>query len=105
MQTLRDIPPLQRDALCEAIQSPTHALVRGALGFSAAPARNLRNSTGTVRVFSLRLMRMLDRAYLVDLDEPAFPTRATLTSKGRELAEQLVRAQRDAAFKAKAGAA
>lgn len=105
MQTLRDIPPLQRAALRDAFHSPTQSLVRSAGGFSAAPARGQRSTTTTVRCFTLRLVRMLDRAYLVDLDQPDFPTRATLTAKGRKLAALLVQAHRDAALKAKAGAA
>ena len=105
MQTLRNIPPLQRAALRDAFHSPTQSLVRSAGGFSAAPARGQRSTTATVRCFTLRLVLMLDRAYLVDLDQPEFPTRATLTAKGRELAHRLVSAQRNAAAKSQAGAA
>lgn len=97
MITTEQLTPLQRDALREAIHSPTHALVRGPNGFTAGGARG---KSGTGRLFTLRLVRMLDRDYLADLDDTAFPSRATLTKQGRELAEQLV-----AADKAKAGAA
>jgi hypothetical protein len=53
-----------------------------------------------VRLFTPRLLNMLERAYLVEFDQPQWPNTATLTRVGVSLAEQLVAAER-----AKAGAA
>lgn len=99
MLTAQQLKPLQRDALREALWSPTHSLIRGPGGFVAAPPRG-GYKIGSPKRFTLRLVRMLDRDYLADLDDHQFPTRATLTRVGRELAEQLVADDR-----AKAGAA
>lgn len=97
MISIQQLTPLQRDALREALRSPTHTLVRGSGGFTAA---GHRGKSGTARIFTLRLVRMLDRDYLADLDDNQFPSRATLTKVGVEVAQQLV-----AEDQAKAGAA
>jgi hypothetical protein len=84
------LKPLQRQALLSAAESPT--FIRGRGGF-AVP----RNGSPT---FTLRLMRMLERDYLVEFDDPQFPSTATLTKPGQALATQLRGTEQ-----AKAGAA
>lgn len=88
---IHQLTPLQASALREAHAAPTQTLVRqrGAQ-FIAQHARESTSGIKHVPTFTLRLMRMLDRTWLVEFDDPQFPTRATLTRKGRELAEQLV---------------
>jgi hypothetical protein len=97
---IHQLTPLQASALREAIQSPTHSLVRQGKQYAA---QHLRESTSGIKrlpSFTYRLVCMLERAWLVEFDDPQFPTRATLTTKGRALAEQLVDAD-----EAKVGAA
>ena len=53
-------------------------LLRGAVG---------GYKIGNPKRFTLRLVRMLDRDYLADLDDQQFPTRATLTKVGLQLAD------------------
>lgn len=84
MTTIEQLTPLQRDAIAEAARSRSHALVRRSDGWRAETAPNPK-----ARLFTIRLIRMLDRAWLVDLDQPEFPTRATLTAQGLALADQL----------------
>lgn len=97
---IHQLTPLQATALREALRSPTRSLVRTGRHYSAPHAQP--NSSGVQQVpsFTYRLVAMLERLWLVEFDEPQFPTRATLTRKGAELAEQLV-----ASGVAKAGAA
>lgn len=96
---ITDLTPKKRDALLEALASPTHSLVRHGKFYIA---HNVRQGAGGARVtaFSGRLMRMLDRDYLADFDEPLAPTRVTLNKQGLALAQQLRDAQQR-----KAGAA
>ena len=89
MPNLCHLPPLQRDALREMLRSPTHTLVRQGGDFVALGGRATTSGLHQVRLFTKRLVRMLDRAALVDLDDREFPTKATLTSHGKQLAEQL----------------
>ena len=98
MITLRDLKPLQRQALPHMLDAPAHALVRCKGGYTTAEA-----SPEARPVFTIRTVNALQADGLVDFDQPMFPTCITLSTAGVKLAEQLVRAQRDAA--AKAGAA
>jgi hypothetical protein len=84
------LTPLQASALREAHRSPTHSLVRQGRQYVShhSDAANI-SGVKQVPMFTFRLMGMLERDYLVEFDEPQFPTRATLTPKGFELAEQL----------------
>lgn len=103
MLTTNDLKPLQRRALLAALQSPTHSFQRTRAGFVPAGTATTPNTSGLHQLptFTLRVMRMLDRDYLVDFDDNNFPSRAELTKPGLALAEQL----RDAASQAKAGVA
>ena len=83
------LPPLQRDALSEMLRSPTHTLVRQGGDFVALSGRSPKSGAQQVRLFTKRLVKMLDRAALVDLDDREFPTRATLTRHGLHVAQQL----------------
>lgn len=84
MHQATHLPPLQRDALREMLRSPSHSLVREGGNFVAHHQRAATSGTQQVRVFTKRLVRMLDRAALVDLDDADF-----LTRKGLQLAEQI----------------
>lgn len=97
MIQVADLKPLQRQALLAAKTSPTQTLVRTRGGF--------RPHGGTALpppVFTLRVVRMMHRAYLLTLDDEAFPQSAMLTGQGAALADQL---QATTARKAQAGAA
>jgi hypothetical protein len=97
---IEELTPLQASALREAHHSPTHALVRQGKQYSAQHPRESTSGIKRVPTFTYRLVAMLERLWLLEFDEPQFPTRATLTRKGIALAEQLV-----AGDEAKAGAA
>ena len=88
MLTIDHLGPLQRDALREAIASPTRTLVRTCGGFMA-PHKQLTSGAKTAPKFTKRLINMLDRDGLVHIDDPTCPTRATLNAHGVALAEQL----------------
>lgn len=83
------LPPLQRDALREMLRSPTHSLVRQGRHYAAQYPRTGGSGPRQGQEFTYRLVRMLDRAYLVDFDEPDFPQRVTLNAHGLQLAQQL----------------
>lgn len=87
--TTAQLTPLQRDALAEALRSPTHALVRTAGGYIAQHPRESTSGLKRVRLFTGRLLNMLERDNLVDFDQAPWPNRATLTKQGLALAEQL----------------
>lgn len=89
MTQTTDLTPLQRDALLAMHQAPTHALVRQGRMYGAPGAHRATSGTAQVRLFTKRLVRMLERAALVDFDEPDFPTRVTLSPTGEQLAAQL----------------
>jgi hypothetical protein len=98
---INQLTPLQASALREAHRSPTHTLIRqGRQYVSHHPYMRTASGVEQVPMFTFRLMAMLERDYLVEFDEPQFPSRATLTPKGFALAEQLHEAD-----KARAGAA
>lgn len=88
--TTAQLTPLQRDALLAALRSPTHTLVRTAGGYIAQQPRQATSGVKQMRLFTGRLLNMLERDYLVDFDEAPWPTRATLTKQGLALAQQLV---------------
>lgn len=82
------ITPTLRACLLAMYAAPNNALQRARGGFSVAGAP----------MFTLRAVRMLERDWLVEFDNPAFPASVTLTAKGRELARQIAVAQsKDAA--------
>lgn len=89
MLTTAQLTPLQRDALSAAFQSPAHALVRTRGGYMAQHGRVSTSGLKQVRLFTPRLLNMLERAYLVEFDQPQWPNTATLTRVGIALAEQL----------------
>lgn len=90
MLTTQSLKPLQRQALVAALLSPTHSFQRTRAGFVPAGIDGThRSAVQHLPTFTLRLMRMLDRDYLAEFDDPAFPNRATLTKPGLALAEQL----------------
>jgi hypothetical protein len=87
--TTAQLTPLQCDALAEALRSPTHALVRTASGYIAQHPRESTSGLKRVRLFTGRLLNMLERDNLVDFDQAPWPNRATRTKLGLALAEQL----------------
>jgi hypothetical protein len=91
---IHQLTPLQASALREALGAPTHALVRNAKHYSAPHTQAHASGVQQIPSFTYRLMAMLERAWLIEFDDPQFPTRAMLTRKGHELAEQLVAADR-----------
>jgi hypothetical protein len=97
--TTRHLAPLECDALLEALHSPTHTLVRNGRHYMAQAGRGNTSGKHQVRMFTGRLVNMLERDGLVHFDPPQFPERVTLNSHGLILAKQL----RDAQM-AKAGA-
>lgn len=80
------LTPLERDALLAAYNSPTRSLVRIRDGYMAQDQQH-------GRVFTGRLMNMLDRDGLVDFDPPTFPARVLLNSRGLAAAQQLAAEQ------------
>ncbi len=79
----RSLTPALRTAVCTALASPGHVLVRCAGGYRAANA-----SAPTI---TKRAVAMLDRAYLIrfvgDMNEAA-----VLTDKGERIASELAQA-------------
>lgn len=104
MQRAADLTHLQRLAIAEAFRSPSRSLVRVGASFTALNQREARSGMRRSPAFTLRLVRMLDRAYLIDFDDEAFPSRATLTSKGLRIGQELAAGAATGA-EAKAGAA
>lgn len=91
MTTPQTVSPLQRRALLAALASPTHCFTRNRAGYIAAGACPKANRSQPLQVetFTKRLMLMMARDYLVEADQPSFPTRFELTRKGLELARQI----------------
>lgn len=100
MQRAADLTPLKCSALAAAHSSPSHSLVRMGARFVAVNDRGTTSGIRQTPAFTLRLVRMLERDWIVDFDDAQFPSRATLTSKGVRLAKEL-----ESAGKAKAGEA
>lgn len=94
MSNFDSLGPTQRRALLAALQSPAKCLTRSAGGWWVAIAPDGKAST-----FTLRTVRMLARAWLLDMFDE-FATSAPLTAKGTTLAHQL-----QAANQRQAGAA
>ena len=94
MSNLNSIGPTQRRALLAALQSPAKCLTRSTGGWWIAIGTGCN-----APVFTLRTVRMLDRAWLLDMSDE-FATSARLTAKGTTLALQL-----QAANQRQAGAA
>ncbi|TQD51213.1 hypothetical protein [Marilutibacter aestuarii] len=94
MTTLQSLSPLQRRALLAALASPSHSFTRQRAGYVAAGAYPKANRSQALQVetFTKRLMLMLEREYLVESDQPGFPTRFALTSKGLQLAQAIAEA-------------
>lgn len=84
MLKLSDLKPLQRHALLAALESPQHRFNRTRAGYVPANA----NAT-ELPAFTYRLMRMMERDYLVTFDSADFPSFATLTSPGLAMAQAL----------------
>lgn len=84
-----DLTPLERDALLEALQTPTRSLQRTCAGYVALKPRTRSTDAPSSRVFTSRVMKRLDRRALVDFDPPQCPERATLTRRGLAAAQQL----------------
>jgi hypothetical protein len=89
MLSISHLGPLQRDALREAMQSPTHTLVRTRAGYIAHHKRQATSGDVHAKAFTPRLINMLDRDGLVHLDDPDCPSLVTLNAHGIALAEQL----------------
>lgn len=97
---LTHLTPLKRDALLQAYGSPTRSLVRACGGYMAQGGPLHCSGVKHIRLFTRRLLNMLEYDGLVAFDKPQWPNTATLTPTGIALAEQL-----HAAELAKAGAA
>lgn len=89
MSATENLTPLERDALREAYRSPTRTLVRFGKFYAAQHQRKPTSGQREVQMFTGRLVNMLDRDGLVDLDPPQFPERVTLNAHGLAMAEQL----------------
>ncbi|GAB3305786.1 hypothetical protein [Luteimonas notoginsengisoli] len=89
MSPLPHIPPLQREALLAALQSPTHTLRRMRGGYVALGADVRTSGTATAHTVTRRMALRLEREGLVDFDDPDYPTVITLNAHGVALAEQL----------------
>lgn len=89
MSATECLTPLERDALREALRSPTRSLVRMGRHYVAQHQRESRSGVQKVRMFTGRLVNMLDRDGLVEFDPPQFPDRVVLNAHGVALAEQL----------------
>lgn len=101
MTAIPHIPPLQREALLAALQSPTHTLRRMRGGYVALGADVRTSGQATAHLVTRRMALRLEREGLVEFDDPMFPDTVTLNRKGIALAEQL-RAQLRAAAKVSA---
>jgi hypothetical protein len=68
-------------------KAPNRRLYRTRHGYAPAGA------VVGAAAFTYRLMRMMEVAYLISFDDPAFPSYVTLTKPGQALAEQLLAAE------------
>jgi|SRR5690606_27812331 len=89
MTTPAHIPPLQREALLAALQSPNHTLRRMRGGYVALGADVRTSGAATAHTVTRRMALRLEREGLVDFDDPFFPDRVTLNARGLALAQQL----------------
>ena len=83
MTNIDSLGPTQRRALLAALNSPARSLTRSAGGWWVAIDHDGKAST-----FTVRTVRMLARAWLLDLPGE-FATSAVLTDKGVTAAQQL----------------
>lgn len=83
------ILPTERAALLEALQSPTHSLVRTGSAYVARGKRTATSGEQRIKAFTVRTINRLERDGLVHFDPPQFPERVTLNTHGLKLAEQL----------------
>lgn len=84
MTTIAQLTQLQRTALLTALDAPSHCLLRVRGGYAS------HNPTlTTTPVFTHRLMRIMERAWLFQFDDPDLPRYAKLNSNGLALAQQL----------------
>lgn len=81
---IEQLKPLQRQALLAGLQSLSHSFERRGKAFVPRDTAQL-----PAPEFTHRLINMLDRDYLVTLDDPNVPRIAKLTSKGVALANAL----------------
>jgi hypothetical protein len=86
------LKPLERAALITASGATGYALRRTRGGFYSPKQ--------PAAIFTRRVVNWLYERAMIDYDDPQFPTKATLTRRGREQAEALI-----AQARAKAGAA
>lgn len=75
--------PTQRAALVAALHTPNHSLSRGTGGWWVAI-----DPKGKPHSFTTRTVRMLQRAWLVDMPD-MLAERATLTDKGVAVATEI----------------
>ncbi|WP_164514600.1 hypothetical protein [Pseudoxanthomonas sp. SGT-18] len=94
------LQPMMRAALLAAYGTPTRTLKRGPGGYIAISGTIRTSGPVQYQAFTRRTVNRLDKAGLVTLDDPAFPTTVALNARGIAEAEQLI-----AAEKAKAGVA
>lgn len=81
---MHQLTPLQASAMLTALDAPNHCLLRVRDGYAS------QNPTLTTSpVFTHRLMRIMERAWLFQFDEPDLPRYAKLNSNGLALAQQL----------------
>lgn len=92
MSATLDITPLERSALIAAYQAPGHSLPRIGNAFVAAPPRNPHSGPTIVHSVTKRMALRLQRADLVQLDDPHCPSRMTLTEEGCAVARELLAA-------------
>lgn len=94
MHAQRATTPLERRALIAALSSPTHSLQRCRAGYVPAGVAPNTGTSHSVHVdaFSFRLVKRLERGYLVSFDDAGVPMRATLTGQGLQLARTLAAA-------------
>jgi hypothetical protein len=84
------LQPVARRALLAAYHSPGHALHRTRGGYTAMPREIRTSGTAQVEVFTRRAVNWLDNAGLVNFDDPDFPSRIELNTRGQATAEQLL---------------
>lgn len=84
------LQPKVRQALLAMAAARGRALTRTRGGYAAVPAQITRSGTVPMQVFTRRAVNWLDEAGFVDFDDPSFPTRVTLNSRGQAAAQSLL---------------
>lgn len=90
MHTATLVPPKQRVALLSALDSANHTLKRSAGGFMPSLQPVKRCGPQTVETITKRTVLALESNGLVQLDDIACPSQATLTEAGKQLAKRLM---------------